>query len=222
MRDDLLEELKPYMLTIDVIKNITSVNDNKNMLKKIFEKNKINKEKNVVEKISTSYKLWTPYEKDQLFWCFYYVLYGEHIYEQSHKNNFLHETKMKIEGIEKLRNKKDLLKQNNIKLKNIEAEFTTNDNLTIQGIFALCILHNIRIIIIKEYTYLDIEIKDTVDGVIKYSNNNYSLKICEDKSCFFNKENIELIKKNRWRIMNPDKPIKSCGSYFFNRIARNK
>ena len=195
-----LEDLKPYMLNVDVINNITSIN-NRVEKKKIVEKKSVRKE----NKLNN----WEPNEKDQLFWCFYYALNGEHGYEEAHKTPFVYETKIKIDAIEKLRKKKDLLKQHNIKLSNIEQEFSTNEKTTVEGLYALCLLYNIRLLIVKKYTYIDMGITDKIDGIIEMNNQEYSLKI----------EEIDMnIVNNRMKIINPNKPIKGVSSYTLDNL----
>lgn len=240
MNEQILKDLKPYMLYTDVMQNITSIENvykklDKNRLNhpardhardqardrvshqvKEYEKDKLSNFKEKVE--DKKNRLWIPEEKDQLFWCFFYILYGDLKYEQCHKNNFYHESSMKIDAIEKLRQKKDLLKQHNIKLKSIEDEFSTNDLTSLKGLYSLCLLHNIRILYIKEYTYLDIGINDKIDGIIYFKENKNKIFLNNDNSCDYDENKINEIIKDKWKIINPDKPIKAATAYSLSEL----
>jgi len=213
-----IDILKQHMLNTDVIKTITSINNYKIKDNNIFNSN--DKDKMLV-KNNNKYTNWIPSEKDQLFWCFYYILHDEHGYELVHKNNFEYETKIKIKAIEKLRQKKDILKQHNIKLSNIEQEFSINEKTSIEGLYALCLLYNIRIILIKKYIYFDMGINDKVNGIIELdNNNNYSVK--RDNKFFyqFDTSTINKIVDNKMKIMNANKMIKGVSSYTLDDIQK--
>jgi len=216
MKRDFLEELRPFMLYTDVMQNITSIKIKyKNEEREKIEYKSMKCKEEPVEKRN---RYWMPKEKDQLFWCFFYVLYGDLKYEQSNKNHFFHETSIKIDAIERLRQKKELLKTNDLKLKDIEEEFSTNEITSVKGLYSFCLLNGIRILYIREYTYLDMGINDNINGVIYNKDGMNSIFLNEDFSCDFGGSKINEIIKDKWKIVNADKPIKAASAYSLHEL----
>ena len=141
-----------------------------------------------------------------LFWCFYKIINGQFNYILN--KGFKEEINTKINFIEQLRKKKIELKQNKIKLCNIESEIVNNKDISIEILYALCILYNKNVIYCKNYTFFDM-IQNDDDNIylIISKDNGYELKenIGLDKLNYF--------KNNFYKIQNINKPIKSINNY---------
>ena len=141
-----------------------------------------------------------------LFWCFYKIINGQFNYILN--KGFKEEINTKINFIEQLRKKKIELKQNKIKLCNIESEIVNNKDISLEILYALCILYNKNVIYCKNYIFFDMIQNDDDDIYLIISKDNgYELKenIGLDKLNYF--------KNNFYKIQNINKPIKSINNY---------
>ena len=89
----------------------------------------------------------------------------------------------------------------------LQNELTQQDIISVKGLYALCIIHNINILYIKNRTYYDIKVCDKQINVIINTNNEIYMN-----------DNISEIKINEykssyWKIENISKPLKSISSY---------
>ena len=75
--------------------------------------------------------------EESLFWCFYKIINGEFNYILN--KGFKEQINTKINFVEELRKKKTELKQNKIKLSNIESEIINNKDISLEILYALCI-----------------------------------------------------------------------------------
>jgi hypothetical protein len=108
MQFPLVDSLKKYMLTEERIDHYLSYSiHNKINKKEINCKNDLKYVKEV-KKIENPFFI--PRQKDTLFWCFYILVNGIDKYENLNVINIVVEKTLKIEYVEKLRLKKDLLK----------------------------------------------------------------------------------------------------------------
>jgi hypothetical protein len=140
-----------------------------------------------------------------LFWCFYKIIYGDFNYFIN--KGFKEEIKTKIKIVEEIRSKKIELKQNKIKITNIETELINNKDITVNSLHALSILYNINIIYIYNLCYYDmIQNDDENIFLIIKKNNNYEL--IKD-----NNKKIDYYKNNYYQITNLSKPIKAINNY---------
>ena len=90
-------------------------------------------------------KPFTPFQKDKLFWCFFIILKGHEEYEMNHSNSFSLEKKIKIETVEKLKSIKEKLKELKLKRTELEDNLVNSNTISIKGLCALCLVHNISI-----------------------------------------------------------------------------
>lgn len=144
--------------------------------------------------------------EDSLFWCFYKIINGEFNYILN--KGFKEQINTKINFVEELRKKKTELKQNKIKLSNIESEIINNKDISLEILYALCILHNKNIIYCKNYIFFN---------MIQNHDDDIYLINCKDNGFEF-KENIGLekltyFKNNFYEIQNINKPIKAINNY---------
>ena len=113
-------------------------------------------------------KLFTPFQKDKLFWCFYIILKGYEEYELNHSNSFKVEKDFKIETVEKLKSVKEKLKEYKLKRTELEDELVNKPTISLKGLYALCLVHNVSITYIYGYKYCDLISSSTTDkkGII--------------------------------------------------------
>ena len=161
---------------------------------------------------------------DCLFWCFFDI-YSEldankYFLNLTNNDKFKLEKEFKLNFIEKMRNSKGILKQNGLKLTNLEGEFSSSNKISLDGFNALCILYNIPFILAKDnitYYRFNFSILDIED---LYTNCNYkdinilwmkegSYTICEDVTV----DIIDNIIKNYYYIKNYNKPLTAISSY---------
>lgn len=232
-----LEQLDKYMLinknlyiyeNKEEIKNQDNINNNiKNVVK---DKKNIKKVKHneLYCKYNNKYNgsFYKNKQYDNIFWCFYDILCEKNTDDyflniNNNNNNILKTEKdFKLKFIDKLRNNKSLLKQNSLRLINLEGEFSSDDKISLDGLNSLCILYNLPFILAKDnntyyrfnFSLLDIEdlmvdnnFKDI--NIIWYKNGKYSVE--QDVTV----EMINNIIKDYYYIKNYNKPLQSISSY---------
>jgi hypothetical protein len=169
--------------------------------------------------------LYTPKQKDKLFWCFFILLYGKVEYDYT-THVFETEKKFKIQSVEKLREMKMILRQYKLKYSDIEAELVSLPKITIKGIHALCILYKISVIYVKGNIYyilgatnehscykncVIVEYSHTQSKTYQktHTQSNTQIGIRLDASDAY----IENIRNTKIRIKNYNKPMLSIASY---------
>ena len=152
-----------------------------------------------------------PVHKDKLFWCFYIIYKGVHEYELHLKDNFIIEKNFKIATAEQLQQFKSNFKQAKLKTSEIEDELVNQQQITIKGLHALCIVYSISImhVVNANKTYCEfLYDKESVDDDIKKievilfnrMNNTCSVKLFENNNVE-NKENyIPKIRNSYWKV----------------------
>ena len=107
----ILDDLHKYMFLQDVYR----VDSNDNDGKEFFNKNNLEHDKQENKKN----KIFSPDERDQLFWCFYIIKHGVEDYLSIGQNHFQVETQFKIATAEKLSECEIILKQNKLTKRNL-------------------------------------------------------------------------------------------------------
>jgi hypothetical protein len=194
---ELLNELDNYIL------------DNKNIYKFInfnIKNDKPKTNKKPVSKTTTN-NMFFPPQYDQLFWCFYIILFNKHEYDIIH-NFFTKEKEIKYNWIEEFRKHKHIFKTIKVSRNNVEDELANKKQITMNSIKALCYLFNINLFFIDNKKYYEILIDENMDSyVIEKIDNKFGLKQN------INKDNIKYYKENYWQLNNLDKPLKAISSY---------
>jgi hypothetical protein len=135
---------------------------NQPQLNEILSKSPLVEDKNVSD---TSF---FPKEKDKLFWCFYIMRHGVEEYQALGKTNVVIEKKIKIEYIELLRTKKQLLKAHKMApLTQIENELLNEPKIDLKTFLALCVCDNLPMIYVHKKTYYELNLDDSVSGTEK-------------------------------------------------------
>lgn len=232
-----LEQLYKYML---INKNLSNFEDKKEIKNKNKDKDNNNskilvKDRKNIKKVKHS-ELYCKYnnkyngsfyknkQHDNIFWSFYDVLCekntDDYFLNINNNNSLKTEKDFKLKFIDKLRTNKSLLKQNSLRLINLEGEFSSDNKISLDGFNALCLLYNLPFILAKDnntyyrfnFSLLDIEdllsdnnIKDI--NIIWLKNGKYSLE--QDVTV----EMIDNIIKNYYYIKNYNKPLTSISSY---------
>ena len=212
-QDNIIQSLNDYMLNANFINKFTLINKNekKNDYKNNTNNNTNTNKKNIktiIPKISTICQdRFSPEEQDKLFWCFYIFLYGFAEYQLAKTSIFKIEKDIKLSSATKLINVKNIIKENKLKMSELQDELTQQDIISVKGLYALCIIHNINILYIKNRTYYDIKVCDKQINVIINTNNEIYIP---DN---INEIKITEYKNSYWKIENISKPLKSISSY---------
>jgi hypothetical protein len=157
-------------------------------------------------------KPFTPFQKDKLFWCFYIILNGYEEYEMNHSNSFSIEKQIKIETVEKLKAIKDQLKALKLKRTELEDELVHKPNITLKGLCALCLVHNVSITYIYGRKYCEITTTDPAKKgiIVQNAKKEDSLKCANEDAAFLNK-----LREEYWLIdiTQIQKPLKAPSAY---------
>ena len=148
-----------------------------------------------------------PSETDQLFWCFYIIINGQDKYDMIKNSIFKTEKEFKIESVEKLRFKKDILKINKLKKTEVENQLVNIQCIKLEALRALCILYEISIIYVTEQTYSLFNYGSDISAIIIKTNNKYGFRLNNIK------QYVEDIKSKYFYIEDRLKPIKGIASY---------
>jgi len=161
--------------------------------------------------ITVTAKPFTPFQKDKLFWCFFIILKGHEEYEINHSNSFSLEKKIKIETVEKLKSIKEKLKELKLKRTELEDNLVNSNTISIKGLGALCLVHNISITYIYGRKYYEINKEAENEpgnkkGIIM--ENSLRWNDIENDDDFMTN-----VRANYWLIENIQKPLKAPSAY---------
>ena len=167
-------------------------------------------------------KPFTPFQKDKLFWCFFIIIKGYEEYEMSRTNSFSVEKRIKIEAVEKLKTIKDKLKELKLKRTELENELVNQPTISVKGLYALCLVHDVSITYVYGRKYCEINKSDTVaattraiivqnerkeDSLRWFANHDNNNSRSNDDA-FYKK-----IQEDYWFIENIQKPLKAASAY---------
>ena len=217
----LLNNMKKYMLFDD---NISLFKRSDNDINKIFFNKKTgrqNESSHHKDDYKDDYKNEDPEffyinKNDQLFWCFYIIKNGYDNYEINKNNSFYLEKSIKINSIEKLREKKDLLKINKLKLNEIENELANEKLITIKGFIALLLINDLNIFYVGDSIfYKFISNNDKQIFIVKYNKQIKKLGVNINDSNGTNDTNkyIKNITETKMELFDIAKQIKGISSY---------
>lgn len=235
-----LDELKQYMLyDLDYKENpsASSIANNAHNANKLMET--VNVPKNLIQiKYTKKYSKYNEPNKinnskhfdDKLFWVFYKLLKNFDNVDLENINAFKTMKDFKIECVEKARAQKNILKEFKIQRMLIEDDLTNNDKICFKTFHALCVLHLINVIVIRDNNTYCILCTNNDEKVINIQ--NYKLiRISNVKiSTTFNnfdvlldvsttEEELQTILKTYYNIENIEKPVKAFSSYNLNDLC---
>ena len=233
-----LKELKDYMLyNLKDDNTISSSNLSFVESKSIEESNDFSKSNIPRSQIQVNYtKKYSKYNEpnkinnnkrfaDKLFWLFYKIINNFDDYDLQDINTLKIMKDFKFSIVEKLKSQKNVLKEFKIQRSLVEDDLTNNEKISFKTFHALCILHLVNVIVIRDNNTYSILCNNNDEKVINL--NNYKvLKITNFKmSPSFNNFDIELINniiseeelqkilKDYYNIENLEKPLKAFSSY---------
>jgi len=134
-------------------------------------------------------------------------------YTSLYNKNLLVEKKLKIEYIEKLRKKKEIIKKYKFaSLISIEDSLVNDNVINISTFLSLCVLDNINIFYVNKKTYYELNPDNTTN-----TNKVYLIKYIDDKKKYsfkeYKKDDLDEYRKNYYKIDNFAKPI-NAESYY--------
>ena len=159
-------------------------------------------------------KPFTPFQKDKLFWCFFILLKGYEEYEINHSNSFSLEKKIKIETVEKLKSIKEKLKELKLKRTELEDNLVNQPTISIKGLYALCLVHNISITYVYGRKYCEINpntdpnTTNTKGIIIQNEKKEDSLRWNDQADEF-----LTNVRETYWFIENIQKPLNAPSAY---------
>jgi hypothetical protein len=185
---------------------------------KTVEKSKEKNDKHAFVKIHSLPKsdIFFPREKDKLFWCFYIMKHGIEGYLNFGTINIVIEKKLKIEYIELLRNKKQLLKDNKIApLSHVENFLLNEFRIDMKTFLALCVYENLNMIHVHKNTYYELLLDDHLD---ENSEVHIITRFDEPLKYGYKLGKRDSI-KDLYKIENLNKPIKAMTSYKLDELV---
>lgn len=177
---------------------------------------KFENDKNMIESIIPIKKIkntiFSPTQKDTLFWCLFVIKYGIDKYEMLDNTHFIVEKQEKFKYIELIRSKKDILKMHKIKpLSELEDDLANKDKISIKTFIALSILEGSNIMVLQNRKIFEsINNDDKFIHMIQKSDNQTHR--------FFYDENHDETKmtyyrENYFKLDTIDHKIKTISSY---------
>jgi len=175
----------------------------------------------------------TPSQKDKLFWCFYIIIHGYEEYEMNRSTSFSVEKRIKIEAVEKLKTIKTKLKELKLKRTELEDELVHQQMITVKGLYALCLIHDVSITYIYNRKYCELNKTDTTSKraiIIQNEKREDSLRSTTSASSTTNASSsttnasssttsavddafYKKIQEEYWYIENIQKPLKAVSAY---------
>ena len=151
--------------------------------------------------------MFTPLNKDKIFWSMFILINGIESYEILNKNDhFKIESKTKIDYIEKLRGMKNVLKDKKMRRSLIEADIL-NDKISFISLEAICVIHDVSVVLVKNKNYIEINKGAKFAGALIYENGSLSIKMSNIDNY------INSIKDKYYEIINIAKPIRAISAH---------
>ena len=153
---------------------------------------------------------------DGLFWAFQSIINTSGDYDTQDSRGpakFIKEKLLKTEAAEKLSQFATEIKQSKIKLNTFVDELTNNKMISVVGLYALCLVHNISITYIFNNVYIIMNQLENTEilnnACIIRKNDKFNIHIHTDK----NDINLTDIYNNYFCIDDINKPLKPIASY---------
>ena len=239
-----LEELKKYMLY--AIKDNIVKEDFKEDLKEEIKEDTKTLPKNNVPRSQLQINYTKKYSKynepakinnnknfaDKLFWIFYKIINNFDDVDLENINSFKTIKDFKFNIVEKLRSQKNILKNFKIQKSLVEDDLTNNEKISFKTFHALCVLHLVNVILLKDNNTYCVLCCNNDEKVINLQNYKI-LKLSNIKmNKEFNNFDIELANQNMkeeelqqllltyYNIENIEKPLKAFSSYKLDDLYR--
>jgi hypothetical protein len=155
-----------------------------------------------------------PKEKDKLFWCFYIMRHGLEEYQALGKTNVVIEKKIKIEYIELLRTKKQLLKAHKMApLTHIENELLNEPKIDLKTFLALCVCDNLPMIYVHKKTYYALSLDDSVSDSVSGTEKFHIITRFDEPLKYGYRFGTKDCVKSFYKIDNLNKPLRALSAY---------
>ena len=203
--NDVINKLQYYMLNENTIKR--SLNCRINNFENNKEYTKIPRQSQFIAKDKCN--IFTPVQKDTLFWCFYILKYGENNYEMLDNINIVLEKTLKIDYVEKIRKEKQIVKAYKFAtLTHLENQLANEEKIDLNTFFTLCVIENINVLYVCKKTYFELLMNDDKIHIIRRLD-NYSKYGYEG----IDQTKNELYRSTLFKVDDVEKPLKSISSY---------
>ena len=216
--NDVIDKLQYYMLdenTINrsIVKSNNTLNNSSNNTNFDNLNNrtlkKSNNNSNNKSFVKEDNDIFTPNQKDTLFWCFYILKYGEANYEMLDNINIVLEKKLKIDYVEKIRKEKQIVKAHKFAtLTHLENQLANEVKIDINTFFTLCVIENINVLYVSKKIYFELLMNDDKIHII-HRLDNYSKYGYEGVA----QSKIELYRSTLFKVDNVEKPVKTISAY---------
>ena len=215
--DLVIRPLEPYMFSVDAMLRIASI---KSRIPLPSDDKPVTPCDNLpIQTSSKVSNLWIPPYHDKLFWCFYYIMHGDHAYIEARKHAFRVEREAKITTVELLRTKMDSIKKYGFKLDDLEEELVICKRITYKGLYALCMAHDISLLYVKDRTFMEIGSCDAFQGLIVIKNGITGLRKNLLGEIIPTENEIIDVRRELLSIPDPTKPIRSLSAYGLGQLV---
>jgi hypothetical protein len=209
--NELINELQDFMFNKENIKSYLSIRNEYNDEK---QNKQIENNKKTLKPVEKKQTMYFPGQQDSLFWCYYIIVNGDTKYEMLQNKNFLLAKQMKIELVDKIRKNKDIVKMYKFDtLSGIESNLANDNTINSKTFCTLCAIENINIIFIRKNTYFELITNDTEDVYVIKEVEAQSKYVFKYGFELINKEKVNNVVSNLYKIENINKPIK-CESVY--------
>ena len=166
---------------------------------------------------------------DKLFWVFYKILNNFADSDLENINSFKTMKDFKIACVEKIRLQKNILKEFKIQRMSVEDDLTNNEKISFKTFHALCVLHLINVIILRDNNTYCVLCTNNDEKVINIKNYKLiaisNVKISETFNNFdlelmsYTEEQLQTVLKTYYNIESIEKPIKAFSSYNLSNLT---
>ena len=153
----------------------------------------------------------TPRYKDKLFWCFYIICEGEMQYELVGANWFATEKDYKYQTAERLQSVKETIKTLKLRKSELETDLITEEKIGLNGLYALCLLHDTAITIVmgRKYIYIRPSPQSEKKNGIIVVNQHGEYTLRKDLDGSFLRD----VYDNYWQVEGTKPGLKSIATY---------
>jgi hypothetical protein len=219
----MLTDLNQYMFSFNRMNEIDNKVMNETPSKKILKSSSntkthilFNNENSQDNKQSSVSELFTPRQRDSLFWCFYIAMNGVEQFRFI-KNYFLKENEFKINTVELSRKEKAYIKAFKIKLILFETSLVNEKKIGFHMLQGLCVLYKVNILLVRKRCYLDLgyfpENKTFIIEETKKPNGELYYSIRHNGTNVNYDSYVKKIHSELWKQESIDKPLKAVSSY---------
>ena len=162
---------------------------------------------------------------DKLFWLFYKIINNFHDSDLQDINTLKIMKDFKFSIVEKIKSQKNVLKDFKIQRSLVEDDLTNNEKICFKTFHALCILHLVNVIVIRDNNTYSILCNNNDEKVINLENykilkitnfkmspsfNNFDIELINN---IISEEELQKILKDYYNIENFEKPLKAFSNY---------